>query len=285
MLRKRRVWPTLLVAVLGLGCFTFASTRRSWLRPTKPKPAAAQNPQAGTNTNRGVYVRRGSLHPQLIGNLNALGGRLEKPGKERLTVTGSFQRAGDPQPSILSAVFEFPDRLRLTAQNGVQTRVLTFDGQNAGAVGDSLTAPERDLIETLVCDTAEHFFSMRMLGQPMRFLGSRFTIDNRLSADYTGPYYDIYQIGDLIKPSPDQRQQAKTYYFNSDTLLLERVRYKIKSGGSEVLVEVLISDWRKAQTDQIARRIERIENGKSVFVLTLGSVDLSTRLDDGIFGS
>jgi len=286
MSKRKPLWLVVLTVTLFTTVLAIASIRyRLDSRPVKgPLVSSRQNPIVPPTATGQANVRVAQLGPQLRWHLKVLGDRLEKPGKERLTVTGTFSRSGDAQPGTFVMIAEFPDRLRFMLQQGLQTRVITFDGQQAKALGRSLEAAERDLIETLVYDTAEHFFSTRMLGQPMRFLGSRFSIDEHLSADNTGPYYDIYQIGDLIKPSPDHRQQAKVYYFNSDTLLLERVRYKINSAGSEVLVEVLIGDWRKENTNQVARRIERIENGKSVFVVTVGSVDLSTRLNDGIFG-
>jgi hypothetical protein len=158
-----------------------------------------------------------------------------------------------------------------------------LDGHELNAVGGTIDSGERDIIETLVYDAADHFFTMQMRGEATRFLGGRFRMDDGSAANYSGPYYDIYQVGDQIKASVDGRQQGKHYYFNSDTLLLERVRYQINRGGTRVEVDNLIGDWRKEQGQQIARRIERIENGSSVFMLTVGSAILAPRVDDGIF--
>ena len=49
-----------------------------------------------------------------------MGDRLEKPGQERLSLTGTLSRANDSQSQEISAVFEFPDRLHLTVQKGNQ---------------------------------------------------------------------------------------------------------------------------------------------------------------------
>jgi hypothetical protein len=59
--------------------------------------------------------------------LSALGDRLEKPGQERLSVSGTLSRA-DSQAEEVNALLEFPDRLRLTRQKGNQARVIAFDG-------------------------------------------------------------------------------------------------------------------------------------------------------------
>src|SRR5215213_5444867 len=121
-----------------------------------------------------------------------------------------------------------------------------------------------------------------MQGNAMRFLGSRFRTDDGLSPDYNGPYFDIYKIADQIKASGQERA-AKLYYFNSDTLLLERVTYVINRNGSELSVETKLSDWRDDNGQKVARRIERLENGKSVFVLNIRSAQFARRADDGSF--
>jgi hypothetical protein len=283
--RQRVLWPALLIGLLVLTAFTFAASsnlRRS--KSTGPQ-TTGQNRLTPVGVNRRAYVRRGLLSPKLVWHLNALGDRLERPGKERLSVTATLSRAGDSQPVEVVAVWEFPQQLRLTIQRGIQTRVIKFDGEQAKAVGNPLDSDERDLIETLVYGTAEHFFLTQVQGKATRFLGSRFRIDNGSFANHSGPSYDIYQVADQVKTSATQREQQKLYYFNSDTLLLERVSYRISRDGSEVKIEEVISDWGKEQGQQVARRIERFENGKSIFVLTVRGLGLGPRVDDEIFAN
>ena len=83
--------------------------------------------------------------------------------------------------------------------------------------------------------------------------------------------------------SADQGERIKLYYFNSETLLLERVTYEIDRGGSTIKVEERLGDWTKEEGQQVARRIERFENGESVFVFTVRTARLSPRADDGAF--
>ena len=287
MTRRRRkvLLPVLLIALLGLTAMTFvASGRLLGSTSTNPKIGTRQAGSSGVNLKRAAYVRRSNLSPKLNWHLNALGDRLEKPGRERLSVTGTLSRA-DLQPEEVTAVLEFPDRLRLTTQKGNQTRVIAFDGEQVKAPGKPLDEAEQDLIEVLVYDTAEHFFSTQMQGLATRFLGSRFRLDDGSSPDYSGPYYDVYKVADQIKTSADKREQLKFYYFNSETLLLERVTYEITRNGSTVKVEERLGDWTKEQGQQVARRFERFENGESVFVLTVRTAGLSPRGDDGMFAN
>jgi hypothetical protein len=210
-----------------------------------------------------------------------LGDRLEKPGKERMTVTGTLTRLDDPQPIPFSAILQFPDHLRLTMQLGARSRILTFDGNTAHSDNGSPDSREQDLIESMVYDTAEHFFAGQALGTLTRFLGDHFRIDDGTDADYTGPYYDVYQTSEHIKNSAVEREQTKLYWFNSNTLLLERVTYLIEA--SQTPVEIRISGWRQILGHQLPSRIVRLENSKPSVSFTIDSTSLSPKQEDGIF--
>jgi hypothetical protein len=281
---KRNLLLTLLIVALGLSVVSLAATGINRGQTTTPAMTdALQSSSAVSQRSGKAYIHRGTLSQRLRSLLSALGNRLENPGKERLTVTGTLSPSVDRQSREVVAVFEFPDQLRLVIQNSLQVQLITFDGQRLKATASRFEPGELDLIETLAYDSAEHFFATRLQGKAMRFLGARFRSDDGSSPDYNGPYFDIYQIADQIEASGEERA-AKLYYFNSDTLLLERVTYVINRNGSEVNVETKLSDWRIEEGQKVARRIERLENGKSVFVLDLRSPQFGRRADDGIFG-
>jgi len=162
-------------------------------------------------------------------------------------------------------------------QKGSQTRVISFDGKHAKA-----DPVDEDLIETLIYGSAEHFFDTQMQGMATRLLGSRFLLHRGSTADYNGPYYDVYKVAET---SADEKEQLRLYYFNSDTLLLERVVYEINRNGATVKVEEKLGDWSREQGQQVARRIERFENGEPVFVLTVRTAQLGARADDGVFSN
>jgi hypothetical protein len=278
---KANLWLLLLITAVGLSAVGFAASRVMRRAKTTIAPIETrQNMPLVTRGRDQSYVRRGLLSPRLVKNLNALGNRLENKGKERLTITGELRQADDTQVREIVATLEFPDKLRVALP---QNRVLTFDPSRSKVDQLQAAADELELIETLAYDNAEHFFAIQMQGNAMRFLGARFRTDDGSTPDYAGPYFDVYKIADQIQASGQERA-AKLYYFNSDTLLLERVTYVINRDGFEVNVETKLSDWRGAEGQQIARRIERFENGKSVFVLTVHATQLSRRADDGIFG-
>jgi hypothetical protein len=274
---KENLWLLFLITSVGLSVVGVAASgvmRRAKTSTTpietRPNPSSAARSSSRRNVNRGL------LSPRLASNLEALGNRLEKPGKERLTVSGTLRTCGETLG--FAATLEFPDKLRLVV-NGPQSRVIAFDGER---INVSAAAAELDLVETLAYDSAEHFFAAQMQGKAMLFLGARFRTDDGSAPDYTGPYFDIYKIADQTQASGQERP-AKLYHFNSDTLLLERVTYVINRGGAEMSVETRLSDWHGAEGQQVARRIERFENGTSVFVFSVRSVQLGARADDALF--
>src|SRR5712692_9608740 len=90
--QKRIFWPVLVMVALGLGALAFASSRNA-RRATLAPPLASQDPRAATNAKPDDYVRMSRLPSQLRWSLKALGDRIQKPGKERLTLAGTLQDA------------------------------------------------------------------------------------------------------------------------------------------------------------------------------------------------
>jgi hypothetical protein len=274
---KGNLW-LLLIAAISLCAVGFAATGILRRPPTANAKSDTRQNQSSLRRGRG-YVNRGRLSPKLAMHLIALGNRLEKPGMERLTITGELRSSSESQAREITATLEFPDKLRLDIQNGHENRLITFDKQE---IKGQAASDELDLVESFTYDSAEHFFNTQMQGNAMRFLGSRFRTEDGSNPDYSGPYFDIYKIADQIKASGEERE-AKLYYFNSETLLLERVIYVINRNGSEINIETKLSDWRVEEGQKVAHRIERFENGSSVFVLNIRWAQFGRRADDGIF--
>src|SRR5262245_26642004 len=222
------------IAVVALVAFTARAWRTKMSATAKRDNAAAQ-PTPTPNTNS--YIRRGLLQPRLQLALNALGDRLEKPDKERLTLVGTLTRQNNSQAVPVRLFLELPRRMRLEEQ-GAQQRVVGFDGSKGWASGAALSSADQDTIETLVFDSVDNFFLGQMQGVATRTLGSRFRLDDGRTANYTGPFYNIYQVTDRIKIGAANREQPKLFYFNSDTKLIERVYYQVRRDGSTANVEI-----------------------------------------------
>jgi len=278
--RSTKFILTFVMAVIAITAVTFTA----WAWRDKKGSASKQDAvaaQPARALNATGHVRRGLLWPQLRPMSKALGDRLETPGKERLVLIGALRRASkknENRPTRL--ILEFPDRLRLEEQDGVTV----YNNDFASSKG-VLKRNERDEVESLLFDFVDHFFASQMQGAATRFLGSRFSLDDGANPNYTGPFYELYQVTDRIAVENEVREQQKFYFFNSDTLLLERVRYQIERDGEPVEVEVLIDGWRKVDGQQIPGVITRTEGGAPVLSLSITSAAVGGRQNDGIFGA
>jgi hypothetical protein len=217
-----------------------------------------------------VSLWRGRLRSRLREALTVLGDRMERAGKERVTLLGVLHTASQSQAIPVQIVWELPGRLRIESRSGV----LLFDGRR---LTGATTRQEEALVETLFYDSAEHFFLGQAQGLATRFLGGRFRLDDGRAPDYRGSYYDVYEVSDPIELGAPGRLQPKLYYVNSDTLLLERVRYQSNRDSSGPDVEIQIGPWQRGDGQSAPGRIVRLENGQAVFTLTVTSATIGPR--------
>jgi hypothetical protein len=278
MFRKIAVWSMLAIIAVTASAYTFSTVlKRDWL--TRESGQDLADAAVRVSPQR---VRSGVLWPQLREYLKALGGRIEEPGKERLTLAGILNRLGEQDVAYI-AISEFPDRLKLVTQVGPKTETIEYDGRVPRESAGALSSADKKLIETLVYDSVEHFFKVQAEGAPTRHLGDRFRADDGSSENYTGPYYDIFSLMETIKAGSSRTSQTRLYYFNSETRLLEKVTYQLSRNGEIVKVQTKFSDWKTVQDQQVAHRIVRLENGQTVLSLTVTSASVAPQLNDGVF--
>ncbi|MGA9768528.1 MAG: hypothetical protein WBV94_05775 [Blastocatellia bacterium] len=270
----------LLIAAMIASCAALvAAAAYSFTNTSKPKEMRARPVQEIAPSGNADYVRLSRLRPQLREALIALGDRLEKPGKERLVLTGTLSRSSGTK-SPFRLFLEYPGRLRFEEQNASQVRVEVFNGLNELTTGGAVSQQDEDLIETLVYDSVDNYFIGQMKARATRFLGTRFRLDDGEDAGYKGPFYDIYQVADQVQSGASARAQDKLYYFNSDSQLMERVRYQTES---KTNVEIQFSDWTKVESQTLPSRILRLENEQVVLSFDFTSVLVMPRAQDGIF--
>jgi hypothetical protein len=76
-------------------------------------------------------------------------------------------------------------------------------------------------------------------------------------------------------------RQTRQYLFNSDTQVLELVKYRDFRNDRESAVEVRLENWQRAEGQLFPRRIVRLENEVPVITLTISSITVSPWIDDG----
>ncbi len=203
----------------------------------------------------------------------ALGHRLLKAGKERITATGYLAYAENPdKPARVEIVWQYPLKVRLVQDDSS----LSFD------MTDTLQKVPADLrlaetIEVLLEDSTEGLLSLRSGAIATRHYGSRYKL---AGGDSKAPGIDVVQAiyADVFRSG---KQTVKTYWFSSSSKLLGFVGYQSASGAD---ISIVIDDWRDVGGEKVPFSIERWENGKLTMRLILSSATVTAAVEDGTFG-
>jgi hypothetical protein len=204
----------------------------------------------------------------------AVGQRLQKPGKEKIAVSGTITYFGEdlPRAEAIRITWQFPLKIRLD-QDGIR---LTFDRNNPAQ-----TVPRaqkfRDTIQTLLEDSVEGLFALQKNRISRRYLGSGFRLEGAKESD---PGMDV-----VLMAYPDNFRDKepilKSYWFDSSTKLLGVVAYTSSSGAA---THIVIDDWRDVAGEKLPCRIERWEDNKLMIRLILDSAAFMAGANDGTFG-
>ncbi len=233
---------------------------------------AANNPPS-------KYVRIGGLPPGWQLPLWKAGDRLQTPGKERLTLAGTVTRKGAADTTF-ALVHELPNRVRYSeGATGVAT---VFDGTQFGKTGASLQASDSDLIETLVYDSPIWFLYAPSTGLPARKLGSRFRVDPQKGKPYVGPLYDVYVIMVPVQQPGKIKSQPKVYHVNSNTQMVEMIKYQ-KADAPSTTVQIVLGNWTTVTNNAVPRTIQRLEDGVEVLRFNITSATFGPAVADGAF--
>lgn len=246
------------------------------------------NSQAITPQAKATYLIRGRLWQDLMPAVDALGSRLEKTGFERTTLIGTISRPNQSGGAKLPLrlFLERPGRVRLEEQNGSRKQTTIFDDQSGKGLskdGETPTEDDENKIETLAFDITDRFFLGLIDGQAARLIGLRFRMDDGKTANYTGPFYDVYQMLDDVGVTGERRSQHKLFLFNSNTHLLEIVRYELTRNGQKTKVEIQYKGWQQFNGHTFPTNWTRTENRTPVWTLEFSSVIVGPSLPDNIF--
>ena len=224
--------------------------------------------------------------------LEIMGDRLQVVGKERLDLFAVLTRSG-ADPVAVQILWEFPGKVRIEkrldtggkVEDPAKQDLLVYDGAgNLSKNRGRTTVSDQDLIEMLVYDSVEGFFIGQLEGFATRFLGSRYhRVD--VEGNAVGPDYDIYEVINEVRVPGRRLRQRKLYYFNSDTALLEKVRYRLgaERGRGEVKVTVDFSDWGEVYEQLIPGKMVRYEDGVEVVKLEIKKAGIAGAAKDGSF--
>lgn len=258
----RHPLPQAAALALMLGAAAFALSRlggHSLVASSAPAPTPVSRAAPAPAS---PYVTAAGLSPRLRAPFRALGDRLSRPGKERRLTEGELEAEGSPARRVL-VVYESPGSLRVTGPGGADL-LTPFEERGAAR---ARSAAEEVLIETLFYDSAEHFFFAQAAGAATRLLGLQAIAEGEGGAP-PGPACDVYEVTEEVSAGGARRPVTKRYFFNSDTQLLEVVRYEEERGGETIPVEVRLGGWRRVNGQQVAASVVRFEGGRQVLSFT-----------------
>ena len=206
--------------------------------------------------------------------LSALGDRIQKPGKERTTLAGTFTDSNGPVQATL--VWQAPGSIRFERANQPGNTV-TYDSGTGSVL---MTSPsDGNLLESLLDDSAESFFYGFHNGVAYRLLGQGFRVDDGKAIDDKGPWYDVYAASGQAKSQPGKPHRLKHFYFDSRTGLLARTRYS----NGEMIVTTEFSNWIKSNGQAFPTKIVRSEGNIAVFTFAITSEASAPAVSDSAF--
>lgn len=240
-----------------------------------PQFLPGQSAQA--NQNPRYYPIHSVISPvrQIV---NALGDRVQKPGKERVIMTGSLNRTG--VVSTVQIILELPGLLRIDEQGG-KGKSIVFDLgslKGASAVDDD----DEGLAESIENDTAEVFLGKLGPGASVRRLGDRFKVKGETGF---GSEVDIYEVVSSVGVKRDKQTVTKRYMFDSNSGLLRRVVYLANQSGKSVAVQTVLSSYSNTGGYMLPGKIARVVNGSEVFAFTRSGAAVQAAAKDNAFAA
>jgi hypothetical protein len=237
------------------------------LAPMVKSQALTNQVQSKTSTDTtyfSPYLLPASLQRQYV----AIGDRLQKPGKERITLQGTLTIGKVVSPA--QVIVEKGGSVSISSS----AKAVTFDGT---ATSTSLNASDGSYVDAFADDTVETFMEAVAQGQGVRLVGRRFPSQG-------GGSCDLYDVA-ITSKAKSSSIILKRYCFDSFTALLRFVQYPAASAIGSPSQETHYSDWRLQSGQAVPGQITRIENGQTVFAFQASpaGVTVSARQNDGTF--
>lgn len=223
---------------------------------------------------RDDYLRASDL-PHFLGRYQAsLGERLQAPGLERLVSTGTLREKGSDKSSVLT--WELPGRFRIEKDGKAIVGALA--GVPAPTAPGLSSSDEDDLIESLLLDRPEAALYNVVNGAAIRVIGYQVGTQRGRLPNYTGPYYDIFDITTRIDSKTNSSTRSKRYFFDSISGLLQRVNYVLNGVQT---VDTYLSQWTKVQNNFVPGVIERTVDRVSVARFSAATNSFGAKVADG----
>lgn len=238
-----------------------------------PTPVSAQ-----MTDRKPLYTHPTSVSSSLRQVVDALGDRVHKKGKERVTFVGAIEYQGKNAP--ITVVKESPGFLRIEIA-GSSAKTIVDDLDNL-ITNRSKDEGDIAIAELFGSDTAEGFLQGIGRGGSLRKIGDGFVVDGTKGFGEMVDVYDLYAPASARDGKPNIQRQ---YMFDSASGLLSRVRYSMEESGTTVPVQVVLSDYQIVSGYRFPGRIVRIAGRTVTHTFTLLSGTVAPKVNDNAFKS
>ncbi|HVT91465.1 MAG TPA: hypothetical protein VHD76_01375 [Bryobacteraceae bacterium] len=170
------------------------------------------------------------------------------PQGQQLVVTGALTRNGATEGVTVTR--QAPNKVRLDIQT---EGAVVFDGAKPWAQGVTLTSENEDLLESLVDDSPEGIFTAMVAGirHPVLLL-RRVEINAANPAAAVGRILDVYDLYGPVRGRSAEVVRRKRAFFDTDTLLLNHVYYRVNDSTGEHGIYVVRDNWRRVNNGFVA---------------------------------
>lgn len=229
-----------------------------------------------------TYLQKSALPIHQKSILRAIGNRMEVPGKERQTITGSLQlfAGGNPSSnSTVSVIYQLPGLLRL--QDVSNNRAVVFNGNQTLITSGTPLPQDMDTVESLVYDSIEGFMCGQLYQQYnfiAHWYGPAFRIIDKRPANALSGTCSLYEFNQQVRARTAQSQNVKKFCFDSGSQLLKNVSYNLNGS----YVETRFGNWMMVGDQVVPGQVQRFVNGVPSFTLTVGAVAFSAAVADSL---
>jgi hypothetical protein len=208
----------------------------------------------------------------------ALGDRVLVAGKERSVLAGQFADDSGKRV-VVRLTLQLPALFILEGLNPGDPPI-TFDGETRK---HRQSRGEESLVETFSSDTTEGMFASVKDGAAVQMIARRVDSDPTRERGKSSTLYDIFEVSAPVRSSATYLERLKRYVFDSQTGLLASTQYLDEMSSPPMAVETRFSDWRQVEGSAYPGRIERLENGRTVFSLSVHAIEAAPRQDPASF--
>jgi hypothetical protein len=222
----------------------------------------AGNADAQSRRERPPQIRRAEwlswLHPVLDG----LGDRYERPGTERMVLSGVIRWGQASSDVPIQMTLVFPERLSIRVTSTPDVDI------DRGRAAVQLTEEQFRLADSLLGASADHFFAARHYRAAVRPIGQGFRFTSP-GSPLSGRNFDLYELTEVSALRDQPRRVVRLFYFDSAGHRLALVWSTLDQNGTRVNVETEYGGWQLSQGQTVPGRITRRENGDEVFTITI----------------